>query len=124
MTSMRRFSRFAGIALGLLLSVTSYSQADSTLPRTFSFSRYQLPAQSASTVSFFNAPVKASPYKIHYKIKTLTFPADTRPEPPKSIVGALVNGIVETAIDDLLNKDCEDKNKFLVPIKPTTTYKY
>jgi len=121
------FSRAIGLSCGLILSAASYGQADSTqaAPKAFFFSKYQLSAQgSLGSTSFFSVPLKASPYKIHYKIKTLTFPADTRPERPTSIVGALVNGIVETATNDLFNNDCEEKNKFLVPIKPTNTVKY
>ena len=118
--------RAIALLTGLFLSLTAFSQADTTaaVVRPFSLPKSQLPTPGETSTSFFSAPVNESPYKIHYKIKTLTFPVDPRPEPPKSLVGALVNGIVETAIDDLLNNDCEDKNKFLVPIKPTTPVKY
>ena len=120
----RLLSRTTGLTCSLLVSVVSYSQTDSTdaVPKTFVFSKYQL--QGHAAVSFFSVPLQASPYKIHYKIKTLTFPADTRPERPVSIANAVVNGIIETATKRLLKDDCEEQNKFLVPLKPTNTYKY
>lgn len=119
-------SKAVALLCGVVLSLSAFSQNDTTLPKTFIFSKYQLPAQSESPIAFpfYSAPPPPSPYKIHYKIKTLTFPADTRPERPTSIANAVVNGLVETATKKLFKDDCDEKNRFLVPLKPTNTFKY
>jgi hypothetical protein len=106
--------------------LSAFSQTNTSQPKTFIFSKYQLPAQSESAraTSFYSAPLRSSPYKIHYKIKTLTFPADTKPERPLSITNALVNGLIETATKKLFNDDCEKENRLFVPLKPTNTFKY
>jgi hypothetical protein len=107
-----------GLLCGLTLSLSAYSQGDSsqTAPRTFIFSKYQLPAQGDSTaMSFLNVPLKSSPYKIHYKIKTLTFPADPDPKPKRfNLIDALITGYLEGK-----NKDKNDDH-FLVPVKKNT----
>ena len=114
-----------GLLCGLVLSFSAFSQTDDTHPKTFIFSKYQLPEQSdAASTSFFNAPLKSSPYKIHYKIKTLTYPADTRSERSSSIANAVVNGLIETATKKLFKEDCEEMNRVFVPLKPTNTFKY
>ncbi|HYH13808.1 MAG TPA: hypothetical protein VD794_01220 [Flavisolibacter sp.] len=103
-----------GIACGLLLSLASYSQADSSqpVPKTFIFSKYQLPVKSdESTTSFFSAPVKASPYKIHYKIKTLDFPSDPDPKPKRfNVIDALITSY-------LSGEYKENNNNTIVPFK-------
>jgi hypothetical protein len=101
---------------GFALSLSAFSQTDSSLPKTFIFSKYQLPAQGESTVtSFFNAPQKSSPYKIHYKIKTLTFPADPDPKPKRfNLIDALITGYLEDKYKD------KNDDRFLIPVKKNT----
>jgi hypothetical protein len=101
-----------GMASGVLLSLAAYSQTDSTkpVPNTFIFSKYQLPTQGNATAStsLFSAPVQASPYKIHYKIKTLTYPADPDPKPKRfNLIDALITGYLD-------DKNKDENNNFLV----------
>lgn len=109
----RLFSTTAGINCSLLLSLACYSQADSTkpVPKTFILSKYQLPTQGdLATTSFFSVPLQSSPYKIHYKIKTQTFPNDPDSKPKRfNLIDALITGYL---------KD-KDKNEahFITPIK-------
>ncbi|WP_148661217.1 hypothetical protein [Flavisolibacter tropicus] len=118
-------SKTIGLLCGLMFSFYAFSQTNATQPKTFIFSKYQLPAQGdAVTTSFYSTPQSSSPYKIHYKIKTLTFPADTRPERPTSIASAVVNGLIETATKKLFKDNCEETNHMFVPLKPTNTVKY
>jgi len=104
----------ASLLCGLVLSLSAYSQADTLqpTPKTFIFSKYKLSTQGASTVSFFSAPLKPSPYKIHYKIKTLTFPSDPNPKPKRfNLIDAIITGYIEGKEEE------ENKNNFLVPVK-------
>ena len=106
-----QFLRATGFACGLLLSVTSYSQTDSTQPKPFIFSKYQLPAQGVPTVSFFSALLKESPYKIHYKIKTISFPTDPDPKPKRF-------NVIDALITSYLSGDYkENNNNTIVPFK-------
>lgn len=100
----------------LVLSLSAYSQVDSSppAPKTFIFSKYQLlpPQGDSAATSFFNAPLKSSPYKIHYKIKTLTFPADPDPKPKRfNLIDALITGYFEEK-----NKD-KNEAQFITPFK-------
>lgn len=106
-------SKAMSLLCGLALSLSAFSQTDSSQPKTFIFSKYQLPTQGDSMVtSFLNAPLKSSPYKIHYKIKTLTFPADPDPKPKRfNLIDALITGYLEDKYKD------KNDDRFLVPVK-------
>lgn len=105
-----------GLFGSLLLSVPAFSQADTLppAPRTFIFSKYQLPTQGDSSLSFFSAPLKASPYKIHYKIKTLSFPSDPNPKPKRF---NLIDWIITGYLDDKDKDRDRNQQAFLMPPK-------
>ncbi len=113
--SRQLFTKASGMAFTLLLSLSAYSQTDSVkpAPKTFIFSKYQLPTKGdAVAATFFSAPVKESPYKIHYKIKTLTYPSDPDPKPKRfNLVDALITGYFEG------KEEKENDKHFLVPMK-------
>jgi hypothetical protein len=94
-----------------LLAIWSYGQKDTIgQPLPFVFAKYKLPDQKASTLAgTFYSPVRPSTnYKIHYKIKTLHYPAE--PEKPKFHP-------LDILINSLLGLDEPAANKYSMPYK-------